>query len=299
MEPRRQRCLTNSDNETILSVIADIEMLDAETFSRSVESLESLVWPLQTSQLYAVVLHLQVTRWQNAEIFFLHHLSAWRAARNVFDLGCGPGAYLRFVQEYFPGKLYLGVDLNRDFCELASALTQCPIVCADLNEYRPDSASDFVLATNVFQHMSTYEGLLANLDSIVAPGGHMLISDTDPDEDEASQTEAPRVESLNRMYRALSAHEQGRRFSAWTFVEALTARGWTIVRRDRRGLVLSRLKEKLRFVKEELVRYLLIEKVFGPTVPKTTLHQELVSWLRAPRSFAPDLRGTVLVRRPD
>lgn len=90
--------------------------------------------------------------------------------RKAVDIGCGGQPYRKALEEI--GYTYCGVD--------ASATDAPDIVCA-IDEPLPaellgHAPFDFVLCTEVLEHVADWGGAFANFDRLLTPGGRALIT---------------------------------------------------------------------------------------------------------------------------
>jgi SAM-dependent methyltransferase len=100
-----------------------------------------------------------------------------RKARDVLDLGCGPGTNAR----YFPEARYLGLDWNPAYVEYARRHCRGEFAVADVcHEHMTDGRLfDFVLVNSLFHHIADQDArcLMAKVASLLTNGGHVHILD--------------------------------------------------------------------------------------------------------------------------
>jgi 2-polyprenyl-3-methyl-5-hydroxy-6-metoxy-1,4-benzoquinol methylase len=99
-------------------------------------------------------------------------------ARRVLDVACGPGTNTR----HFTGTDYLGVDVNEQYIRDARKRHRRDFVVADVRQLERTGLAgqqpfDFILVNSFLHHLNTNDSLdiLASLDSLLAPGGHIHI----------------------------------------------------------------------------------------------------------------------------
>jgi len=99
-------------------------------------------------------------------------------ARRVLDVACGPGTNTK----YFSGTDYLGVDVNEKYIRDARRRHGRNFMVADARQLGRtvlvgQQPFDFILINSFLHHVDTKDSLevLASLDSILAPGGHIHI----------------------------------------------------------------------------------------------------------------------------
>src|SRR5690349_17083690 len=91
-----------------------------------------------------------------------------RAARLVYDLGCGPGNSTELLIERYPEARIVGVDSSPDM--MAKARQSCPqahFIAGDLATWQPPEEADLLFANAVFQwvpgHLRVLRRLTATL----------------------------------------------------------------------------------------------------------------------------------------
>lgn len=97
-------------------------------------------------------------------------------AFRVLEVGCGTGGVLRALERACPeGRVY-GMDLFPEGFTYAQRRTSCPLLVGDV--CRPPFGPVFQLIGlfDVLEHLSDDLGVLANLHSMLAPGGHLLLT---------------------------------------------------------------------------------------------------------------------------
>src|SRR5438270_1752761 len=85
-------------------------------------------------------------------------------ARNVFDLGCGPGNSTALLCDRFPNAEVTGIDSSPDMLRQARArLPGCAFIQADLSSWTPPAGTDLLFANAVFQWVPNHAGVLGRL----------------------------------------------------------------------------------------------------------------------------------------
>ncbi len=97
-------------------------------------------------------------------------------ARNVYDLGCGPGNSTALLIDRFGNEVVTGLDTSEAM--LASARLRLPetsFVLADVTTWRPAEAADLIYTNAVLQWVPDHRTLLPRLYGLLAPGGVLAI----------------------------------------------------------------------------------------------------------------------------
>jgi SAM-dependent methyltransferase len=124
--------------------------------------------------------------------------------RLALDLGCGPGHTTRLVTLTLRPRRTLGLDISADFVDRAArdAPTGVAFAVHDVvAEPFPEDRPDLVYARMLVTHLAEPEAAVTGWAAQLAPGGVLLIEDTD-----AIETEQPVfVEYLARVAERLEA----------------------------------------------------------------------------------------------
>jgi len=106
--------------------------------------------------------------------------------RRIIDVGCGTGHLLAEVLHRVPGaETVVGVDFAASaIAQLAQVVPTARGVQASLFELEEEPRSfDLVLCTEVLEHVRRPEDALGVLVELCAPGGHVVATVPDGDED--------------------------------------------------------------------------------------------------------------------
>lgn len=108
----------------------------------------------------------------------------------VLDIGCGPGAVLvELAQRITPGGTITGIDQGEESLAVARQLiAEAGLDNADVRHGNadatglPDGEADVVNIRHVLAHNSpaTIASILAHAFTLLKPGGHLYVVDTDP-----------------------------------------------------------------------------------------------------------------------
>ncbi len=102
-------------------------------------------------------------------------------AREVIDLGCGPGNSTELLAARYPGSHVVGVDNSQAMLE--SARKRLPATdfsgvefsLADIAQWQPATPPDLIYANAALQWVTGHESLFPRLFSMLAPGGVLAV----------------------------------------------------------------------------------------------------------------------------
>lgn len=106
--------------------------------------------------------------------------------RSVLDVGCGSGHLLRAVADRSALPLELtGVDYSSGAVRRAATVVpEAELAVADLRSFTPGRTFDLVLCTEVLEHVDDSEGARAALSRFVRPGGAVIVTVPDGEQDD-------------------------------------------------------------------------------------------------------------------
>ncbi|WP_434562279.1 trans-aconitate 2-methyltransferase [Pseudomonas sp. Z5-35] len=97
-------------------------------------------------------------------------------AREVIDLGCGPGNSTELLVDRFPGATVRGLDSSADMIEAArKRLPGVTFATADIGRWHEGGPFDLIFANAVLQWLPDHATLLPSLVDKLAPGGSLAI----------------------------------------------------------------------------------------------------------------------------
>lgn len=98
------------------------------------------------------------------------------SAREVVDLGCGPGNSTELLATRFPDARLTGIDSSAAMLvEARKRLPEAAFVEADIAAWVPERPADLIFANAVLQWLPGHAALLPRLFGLLAPGGVLAV----------------------------------------------------------------------------------------------------------------------------
>jgi trans-aconitate 2-methyltransferase len=98
------------------------------------------------------------------------------AARQVVDIGCGPGNSTELLAARFPQATVTGMDSSTDMLAAArKRLPGCEFIQGDISNWRPAHAVDLFFANAIFQWVPDNEAVMLRLMGDLQPGGVLAV----------------------------------------------------------------------------------------------------------------------------
>jgi len=114
------------------------------------------------------------------ERYYVPHLSS---AKQVLDVGCGPGALASEIAQRFPDKTIIGVDASESRLEHARQNHVFPNLsfkCANSTELPfSDQQFDAVYSRLMLEYLHNPETAISEMARVCKPGGHVILQDLD------------------------------------------------------------------------------------------------------------------------
>ena len=247
---------------------------------------------LETSSPHAAMgwddlLSLQVSLFFPHEMQFLLAWTAWGQARSVLDVGCGNGAYVSRLREFFPDKFYTGIDISPELISVAKRRHHDPtLLTADFFSYRPIDLSDLVIMRFIVQHLCDFPAILRQAATVLNTDGSLLI--VEPDfRNSVNVPQTPQFEGLLRAFDDQSASE-GRNRTRLNDLQDIIAKtpGWEIAEHVRLAVPhigpfrnTDVLRMYLRWID-------LIERTGQVPFPYEQVREELAIWSNRSNTFS-------------
>lgn len=97
----------------------------------------------------------------------------------IVDFGCGAGHLIEEAHRINPSARFIGVDVSREALERAKM--RCPYATFHrINDGGavplPDASVDFVLSSEVIEHVYDTENMAAEVARVIRPGGRVLLT---------------------------------------------------------------------------------------------------------------------------
>jgi SAM-dependent methyltransferase len=134
--------------------------------------------PLSSSFVYESFHHLiGARRWLKR---FAHQLIRPRNSDRVLDIGCGPGALLRYLP---PTTTYIGLDRNRDYIERARRTfgSRGEFICDDVANIAEHGVApvNIAVAIGLLHHLDDdlAASLIRTTAGTLVPGGRLITVD--------------------------------------------------------------------------------------------------------------------------
>ena len=99
-------------------------------------------------------------------------------ARRLLDIGCGYGGLAKLVGESIGAAEIHGVDIDPQVLDEARS-KGVEAVLVDAEEAAlpyPDKHFDVIMTLGIMDQMPAFDGLLREINRVLAPGGHVLVS---------------------------------------------------------------------------------------------------------------------------
>jgi SAM-dependent methyltransferase len=100
------------------------------------------------------------------------------SARRVLDIGCGFGGLTKFVGEIIGATEVHGVDIDPEVLDEARSKGVEAVLVDAEEAVLPylDGHFDVIMTLGIMDKMPTFDGLLREINRLLAPGGHVLVS---------------------------------------------------------------------------------------------------------------------------
>lgn len=129
---------------------------------------------------YSRMLELQADMTFSRESFFYENSNHWREAKNVIDIGCGNCSYLNKLQNAFPDKEYVGVDINEKLLGEARKFIPKKIdLYADLSHISNDQKFDAIILRLVLNTINDRENFFHSIKRFCHPSTLVVVVDAE------------------------------------------------------------------------------------------------------------------------
>ncbi len=178
----------------------------------------------ESAQDWDDLLRLQVDVLSAVEFEHLQTFEPWLKARSVLDAGCGNGYYLSRLATTFPGREYVGLDISREMIDRARSEDRQGIeyLTGSYFTFDRSRAFDVVVMRLFVQHLADLASLLTKGERVLAPGGGLLIIESDPRQSPIPP-ELPLLARMLRRFEMITATGGGVRLRLLRDLESLVA----------------------------------------------------------------------------
>lgn len=142
------------------------------------------VAPLLQRLFYRILDLLFLRSWYvRREVRAIFDALAERDTVRVLDAGTGFGQYTYYLLRRFPRAQIHAVDIKEDYVEMAARFISTTVHASragfavdDLTQLEAKGPFDVILSVDVMEHIEDDEGVFGNFESVLAPGGFVLIN---------------------------------------------------------------------------------------------------------------------------
>jgi SAM-dependent methyltransferase len=109
-------------------------------------------------------------------------LGSDKAAKQIYDAGCGFGQYSYYCATHFPYASIYAVDVKSEQIEDCTrffrnaGLTKVSFAVEDLTQIQHENRFDFAVSVDVMEHIPDDVGVFRNLHRSLRPGGRLLVN---------------------------------------------------------------------------------------------------------------------------
>ena len=226
------------------------------------------------AEIYADMLTVQAALQFPFERHF-YETPSWAKATTVLDFGCGNAAYASILSQTFPGKHFIGVELDPEMRAIAQRSIPSNItIVGSLSDVPVNLTFDFVLLRLVLLHVANRAEIYEFIDARAARDAAVVVFDAEDDALKFSPEPTQFVNALS----ALRAQSKNRRLKDIIAPE-LSPFGFRSAMDD--SIVVN---SSFPHAKEGLFKYMYRTAELGVGAPlPESLQRELVDWwLRDP-----------------
>ncbi len=114
-----------------------------------------------------------------SELNILLRIDKWNRASRVIDAGCGNGYYLAKLQQFFPGKAFVGIDISAELT--GSAAVRHPGIEFHTADFFSASvaSADVLIMRFLVQHLGDFTAILRQAQRMLRPRGALIIIESD------------------------------------------------------------------------------------------------------------------------
>lgn len=231
-------------------------VLTIENFKTASAEMIKLLNRVSKMNLYMTLLQVQNDLHISENIRYLGSIPQWSNAREILDLGCGPGDLIGGLACNFADKRYTGVDKNRKFISQArkklKASSNCIFFHANLNKFEK-GRFDFVILRAVLQHLPDPGRFMRRLPILLNESAPVLFFETTR---ENFVDADPPIPAFNEFYDQMEKVQKKHTGSRDCIAELegdLDQYGFRLLALDTPSLIFSSPEHR-----EKIVRYLML-----------------------------------------
>ncbi len=253
-------------------------------YANLIEELKTTDGALLWEGLLANQSHLYL----ESDLKFFFNQPAWQVAGNVLELGCGNGAFLSKLANYFPEKKYLGVEIDEKNLGIAKARCKdqpsISFLQSDIWKFAPDKKYDIIVLRFVLQHLKDNERLLPFLKSMLSDNGCIFVVDAF-DQMFLSRPAIPSFRSiLDQIKKFQDSHNQ-KRNASFELLEIGDRFGYKVVRSDQTPCPIFREADRKAITELIVQVYEVLRRLMQGTLDEDLLATELATWFTSPYCY--------------
>ncbi len=147
---------------------------------QNIDGWISHIKSIATAELYKETLRLQMKITEPEVIKYLVNDKHWNNAKEVLDLGCGPGFLISTLYDFFPKKEYAGVDLNEEFISFAKEnfRSRATFYQSDIYSFNLKQKYDYLHVRALLQHLPDVPSFVDVLLKLTKSGSSILFLDS-------------------------------------------------------------------------------------------------------------------------
>jgi 2-polyprenyl-3-methyl-5-hydroxy-6-metoxy-1,4-benzoquinol methylase len=252
---------------------------------------DDLIRGLKTTDsalLWEAVLANQSHLYLESDLKFFFNQPAWQSAKKVLELGCGNGAFLSKLSNYFPEKRYLGVEIDEKNLNIAKerckSQASISFLQSDIWKFAPSEKYDVIVLRFVLQHLKDNERLLPFLKSMLSEGGCIFVVDA-CDHMFLSRPAITSFRSvLDQIKEFQDSHNQ-KRNASFELLEISERFGYKVVRSEQTPCPIFRDADRTAITELIVQVYEVLRRLMQGSLDEDLLSSELAAWFTSPYCY--------------
>ena len=257
----------------------------------SYEDPSAYVWGLKKAsdhQIYEYLMDIQVIASLEDDLKLLFNDPVWIKAKNILDIGCGPGHLIKHLKNFFPDKTFTGIDIKDSSIDLAKSVldgaANCKLICKNIFDFSGD-LYDYITARAIVQHLPNAEDFLKCARKLLKSGGHLLILDA-ADHLDFESPKIPLIDKFNLKNAELQKKKGGNRAVQKEIEKYCTSAGFEIEKCLAVPLSAATPLIKEIFIKRSLLMSEFCHRLFGVAIDQLKFAEQLIDWAKKDSSYA-------------